>query len=124
MSTVMPPYSEIGGCQDSPAALQQAQAPNWLGLLFPQGSHRPMAEACLLGALASPIAQVSEESLLDAPSKHRKPRCLFLSLPISAKVLLYLPWGQYDQDTNLSLGTSRQPSVAPHAQTLDVAIAS
>lgn len=64
-----------------------------------------MAEACLLGALVSPIAQVSEESLLDAPSKHRKPRCLFLSLPISAKVLLYLPWGQYDQDTNLSLGT-------------------
>lgn len=58
-----------------------------------------MAEACLLGALASPIAQVSEESLLDAPIKYHKPRCLLLSLPISAKVLLYLPWGQYDQDT-------------------------
>lgn len=32
-----------------------------------------MAEACLLGALASPIAQLSEESLPDVPVTYFKP---------------------------------------------------
>lgn len=68
-----------------------------------------MAEACLRGALASLIAQLSEESLLDAPVIPPTK----VSTPLFAKVLLYLTWGQYDQDTHLSLGTSRQPSVAP-----------